>query len=65
MSSTSDAWIGGHVWSVEKEDSLLAVCLLDCYVALCFAQGGRIGNHPQGGRIVFGLFSFRVFVFEL
>jgi hypothetical protein len=26
----------------KKEDSSLAVCLLDCCVALCFAQGGRV-----------------------
>ncbi len=54
-----------HAWSVEREDSLLAADLLTCYVAPCFVQGGRVGNHSQGGRIVIVLFSFRLLVLEL
>ncbi len=48
-----------------EKESLFVVGLLDRYVVLCFAQGDRAGNHPLGGRIVTGLFCFRVFVFEL
>ncbi len=38
-------------------DSLLAVCLWSCCVAFCFAQAGRVGNHPQDGRAVLDLFD--------
>ncbi len=61
----SDAWINGHILSLEKEDSPLVVCLSGCHVALCFVPEDRIGDHPQGGRMIFGLFRSRVFVFEL
>ncbi len=50
----STSHIGGHIWTGEQDDSVLAVCLYTCYV-FRFEQGGRFGNNPLGGRIAFGL----------
>ncbi len=43
----------------------MVVCLSGCCLALFFSHGGRADNHPQDGRIVFGLLGFRVFHFLL
>ncbi len=47
------------------KDWFLAVGLLGCYVAPRLVQSHCVVNHPHRVRIVFGLFSFGVSVFDL